>query len=121
MKVVIDTNALMIPGQFGVDIVSEIERLLPTAELVVIESTMRELKNISDKKSASLALRLIEKNNITVEKEPGETDYAVITYAQSHNGVVFTNDKEMKRKCVQMRIPVMFLKKKRTIALEGLE
>lgn len=121
MKVVIDTNALMIPGQFGVDIITEIERLLPNAELVVIESTVRELKNVDDKKSASLALQLIERNNISVEKEPGETDYAVVTYAQRNSGVVFTNDREMKKKCVQMRIPVMFLKKKRTIALEGFE
>ena len=121
MKVVIDTNALMIPGQFGLDIVSEIEKLLPTAELVVIESTLRELKNIDDKKSASIAIQLIEKNEILVERVPGETDSAVITYAQQNKGVVFTNDKEMKKKCVQLRVPVMFLKKKRTIALEGFE
>ncbi|MEM0372630.1 MAG: hypothetical protein QXO69_02195 [archaeon] len=120
MIIVMDTNALMIPGKFGLDVIEEAKRIVPNAEFVAVESTVRELENIGDK-NARLALQIIEKNKMRVEKVPGETDCAVITYAQSNKGIVFTNDSEMKKKCVKMRVPVMFLRKKKTLALEGLE
>lgn len=120
MKVIIDTNALIIPHKFKIDIFEEIEKLLPTAEKIIIDSTIRELHNIKDRKAANIALQLINKYNIKIVHEPGETDSAIITYAQTNNGVVFTNDKEMKKMCIRFKVPVMYMRKKKKIELEGL-
>ena len=70
-KIIIDTNFLMIPIQFRVDIFSEIDRICNfNYKLFIFEQSINELKNIiekqtgKNKKAAQFALKLIKlKNN----------------------------------------------------------
>ncbi|MGD9911436.1 PIN domain-containing protein, partial [Methanothrix sp.] len=65
MKVLLDTNALMMPEQFGVDIFSELERL-GYFDYIVPTAVVRELRAIAklaekgrDKRAANVALSLL--------------------------------------------------------------
>ena len=92
-KVLLDTNALMIPGSFKVDIFSELEKF-GVPELYTLDSIIAELAKIiklggRDAKAAKLALMLIEKKNVKVlpsklsitdkELERLSSDYIVCT------------------------------------------
>ena len=47
VKVVLDTNFLMIPHQFGVDIFTELKNVMPYVyELIVFDKTIDELQAI---------------------------------------------------------------------------
>jgi len=67
-RIVLDTNFLMLPGQYGLDIISEIKRLCDFRyELVVLKESLLELDSIiesskskgADKKAAKLAKTLV--------------------------------------------------------------
>jgi rRNA-processing protein FCF1 len=70
-KVIIDTNFLLIPGQFKVDIFSEIERVMQEPhEVYIVEKTMEELQRIvmaagrDDKFAAKLAQVLVTQKGL---------------------------------------------------------
>lgn len=77
IKVILDTNFLLIPYQFNIDIFSEIDRIiLKSYKLHVVDKTIDELNNLiddpdqkqKDKKAARLALQLIDKKDINIIK-----------------------------------------------------
>ena len=69
-KILLDTNFLMIPGNFGVDIFEEIQRICNFSyKLYIIDKTIDELKKLPEKAlkhkrtvktSVNIALKLIE-------------------------------------------------------------
>ena len=120
MKVLIDTNAFAIPYQFKIDIIEEIKRLVPGAQLATLESVVKELKNLEDKRASKMAMDLIEINKIEIIDESGYADAALLAYAQSNDAIVFTNDRELKKSCQKMGVPVMYMRKKKHLEIEGL-
>jgi len=119
MKAILDTNALLLPYQEKFDVISAIQELLPNAELVILESTLRELSLVRDKRAAKMAFQIIEKNSIKTVSLSGETDDAVIKYAKENNAVVVTKDLEMLDKCRKVHVKVMLMKKNKTAKIEG--
>src|SRR3970040_888600 len=101
MKVIIDTNGLMIPGQFGLDIFSELKRLGFEFYLVP-RASVRELEKIyaegrgKDRTAARIALSLLER--CTVIEKNGFTDDIITDMAVDMNAAVLTNDIELKKK-----------------------
>ena len=70
-KVILDTNFLLIPGQFMVDIFTELERIMQEPfELCVIDKSLKELNQVvvtgktKDRFAAKLALALIIQKNL---------------------------------------------------------
>lgn len=70
-KVILDTNFLLIPGQFMVDIFTETDRLMREPfELCVIDKSLKELNQIvvtgkqKDRFAAKLALALVIQKNL---------------------------------------------------------
>jgi rRNA-processing protein FCF1 len=119
MKAILDTNALLLPYQEKFDVISAIQELIPNAELVILESTLRELSLVKDVRAAKLAFQIIEKNNIESVPFPGETDSAIIRYAKENGAVVVTKDLEMLDKCRKVHVKVMLMKKNKTAKIEG--
>lgn len=67
IRVLLDTNFLLLPGQFKVDIFTELERIMQEPfEIAVLESSIEELENLTkkgkseDRRAAKLGLDLLK-------------------------------------------------------------
>ena len=105
-KVILDTNFLMLPHQHGVDIFSEINRLVSEDyDLLIPGKVADELVSISEKSagidgiSARVALQLIRKKNINTVEYDKNVDDSIVDFVNNHaDCIVCTNDKNLKRK-----------------------
>ena len=73
-KIILDTNFLLIPSQFNLDIFAEIERIVPgNCELFIIDKTIDELESliqdkrqkVKDRQAAKLGLLLIKAKKVS--------------------------------------------------------
>ncbi|MFB3889062.1 MAG: PIN domain-containing protein [Candidatus Bathyarchaeia archaeon] len=129
LRVILDSNALFVPLQFKIDIFAELPRLLNrNVEPVLISPVKRELetlhKNGSPKtrKNAAFALSQAEKcTYLKVLQKPSEqTDEAILRIAKRWNVSVFTNDKLLKTKLRDISVPVIYVRQKKRLEIEGL-
>ena len=118
VKVILDTNALMVPEQFGVEIFSELRRLGFT-QCLVPGPVLRELKLLTvkadkgrDKVAARVGLGLSEQCKI-IDTEIDDADRAIEELAISENAAVFTNDKALKKRLFSKGITVIYLRQGR--------
>jgi rRNA-processing protein FCF1 len=127
-RVVLDANFLFVPSQFKVDIFEELGNLLNRGfEAVVLSSTQRELEGLAESKSlkvgmqAKLGLQLAERCSfVSVEKSVSETyDDVIVRVAADWKCVVATNDRELRRRLRAVGVPVVFLRQKCCLSLEG--
>jgi len=118
MKIILDTNFLMIPYSLKVDIFSEIDRLISDAyALCIFEGTLKELKSIMEKQrgkhklAAKFALDIIEKKKLTMlPSTKSNVDRDILALAKDTEILVATQDGELKRvlkalgrKCLVLR------------------
>jgi uncharacterized protein len=129
LKIVLDSNALFVPLEFRIDIQTELERILKrNFELILISPVKRELETLSERgspkmrKNAIFALQLAEKcKYVKVEENPNElTDDAIIRVAKAWKVPVFTNDKGLKSKLRDIRVPVVYVREKSRLEIDGL-
>jgi len=119
-KVIIDTNGLMIPGQFGVDIFSEMERL-GFDSFLVTRASVKELENIhahgrgKDRKAARIALELLDRCTI-IEKE-GKADDIIADMAVEVKAAVLTNDAELKKRLFNRGVTIVYLRNKTCLSI----
>lgn len=118
MKVILDTNALMVPEQFGVEIFSELERLGYT-ECLVPASVLAELRALAsradkgrDKVAARVALGLAQRCRLMGEGKM-DADAAIERLAHDENAAVFTNDRALKKRLSSNGITVIYLRQER--------
>lgn len=100
-KVVLDTNFLMIPGQFKVDIFEEIRRVSDfNYKLFIFEKTLKELEKLAekgktrDKTAAKIAKLLVSQKKISIltGDEDENVDEQILDYAKKHDCVIATLD-----------------------------
>lgn len=107
MKVIIDTNALMIPVQFNVDIFEELKRLgfddhlVPRAVINELNILVKTLKG-ADRTAAKVARAMADRCEI-IEAE-GHADDVILDLATDLPASVLTNDIGL-RKRLQKRCP----------------
>lgn len=127
MKIIIDTNFLLIPFKFKVDIFSEFNRICSfNYKLFIFEQSINELKNIikkeslKDKKAAKFALKLIELKHISIIKiaksEQKDVDWLILNNL-SEDTVVATLDANLKRELLKKSISVIILRQKKYLQL----
>jgi rRNA-processing protein FCF1 len=129
IKVILDSNFLMIPFQFNIDIFQEIEYLLQKKiDFVVPSAVKSELTGISARggegaPEASLALQLASRCRVVdVTLEPHETvDDAIIKASQKLGAVVATTDIDLKKRLRDINVPVVYLREKSKLEVEGVE
>ena len=129
IKVILDSNFLMIPFQFKIDIFQEIEYLLQKkVDFVVPSAVKSELTGISSRgdegaPEASLALQLASRCRVVeVTLEPQETvDDAILKASQKLGAVVATTDIDLKKRLRAINVPVVYLREKSKLEVEGVE
>lgn len=104
-RIIIDTNFLLIPAQFKLDIFSEIERIcIFKYKIYVLDKTIDELKKIikeqkgKHKRSASLALQLIKAKKLSkLKTTEGSVDDLIVKIAKKTDYIA-TQDLGLKRR-----------------------
>lgn len=124
-EVVIDTNFFMVPFQFNVDVISELERLLPSYNLTTPSFVINELKGLKNNNkgktrlNANLALKLANSSKVEIKDisllENETVDDALLRVSE----VLATNDSELKKRAKERGITVAYLRQKKYIAIEG--
>ena len=122
-KIIIDTNFLLIPANFKVDIFSELERIcFFKYKLYIVDRTLKELQNIiklqkgADKDAAKLALLLIKSKGlkiISTEEQKSVDD--LIVELSDENTIVATQDIGLKRRLKAKGIKIITLKSKKKL------
>jgi len=118
MKIILDTNALMVPAEFGVDIFSELGRL-GFDEWIVPPGVARELEGIASRgrgkgrDAARVALSLMDRcRTIETEGAVGNVDDSIVELAVEMKVAVFTNDAELKGRLRERGVKVVHLRQR---------
>lgn len=124
-EVVIDTNFFMVPFQFNVDIITELEKILPSYKLTTPSFVINELKGLKNNNkgktrlNANLALKLANSSKIEIKDisllENETVDDALLRVSE----VLATNDIELKKRAKDKGITVAYLRQKKYIAVDG--
>ena len=124
-EVVIDTNFFMVPFQFNVDIITELENLLPSYKLTTPSFVINELKGLKRNNkgkvrlNANLALKLANSSKVEIKDIPLLEDEAVDDGLLRVSEVLATNDIILKNRAKMKRITIVYLRQKKYIAFEG--
>ena len=124
-EVVIDTNFFMVPFQFNVDIITELENLLPSYKLTTPSFVINELKGLKNNNkgktrlNANLALKLANSSKVEIKDisllENETVDDALLRVSE----VLATNDIELKNRAKNKGITIVYLRQKKYIAVDG--
>lgn len=121
VKVLLDTNALMVPGQFGLDVFEELERLgyhrflVPRPVLREIEALAGLADSRRDRTAAGIGLKLA--SGCELVEASGEADDVLVGLALETGAAVFTNDKELKKKLSTRGVTVIHLRQRRYLEI----
>ena len=124
-KILLDTNFILIPAIFRVDIFSEINRILfSNYELCVLDKTIEELNNMVKregrlKQNAKLALSIIKARKIRVITTHSQkyADQLILDTTNKSQYIVATLDMALKRKLKGKRIPIITMRQKKYLIL----
>ena len=124
-EVVIDTNFFMIPFQFNVDIITELEKVLPSYKLTTPSFVINELKGLKRNNkgkirlNANLALKLANSSKVEIKDisllKNETVDDALLRVSE----VLATNDMELKKRAKAKGITIVYLRQKNYITVEG--
>lgn len=118
--VILDTNFLLIPFQFKINIMAELEHLLDFSHrYVVSSSTVKELERLGSSKGkegagARVALKLLESYGAKVDiiHDERHVDDWIADYSKRTGAIVCTNDSKLRRRLRAFKAKVITLKSK---------
>jgi len=125
-KVILDTNFLLIPGQFKVDIFTQIERIMEdTFILCVVDKSITELNKLvvvgkeKDMFAAKLALVLIRQKNLKTLHSFGSKKSVddIIVKKADKNTFVATQDKDLRKKVRDKGARIIGLRQKKYLVI----
>jgi rRNA-processing protein FCF1 len=128
LRIILDSNALFVPLQFNIDIFEELKNLFNrNFELVLLPSVKRELEMIASqgkletRKRAAIALHLAEKCALleTARGKEDSTDDSVLQAARKYGYPVFTNDRQLRNRLRDINVPVIYVRQKSRLAIDG--
>jgi len=121
--VVADTNFLLAPFQFRFNLEYELERVLGGYKIVIPKRVLNELKSLAgmrtrDSIAARNVLEMIEKKGLEiVDFNKNKADDEIIEAAKAFNGIVATNDRELRARALKEGIPCLFVREKKYLVL----
>lgn len=123
-KIILDTNFLLTPGRFKVDIFSELERIMNEPyEIYIFDRSLEELEKIKkngsgkDKQAVEIAIKLLNTKALKTISCSRYVDDAILEFAEP-NTLVATQDLELKKKLRKKGISVISLKQKKILKIE---
>ncbi len=125
VNVVLDTNALMMPAQFGIDLFSGLTELLGAYNALIPAEVVYELRGLTSgtgKNSAAARFGLTVARRCSLlppRDEAVSVDDKVVINAREFNAVVVTNDRGLRKKLSDRGIPVVVLRSRRRLELIG--
>ena len=125
INVVLDTNALMMPAQFGVDLFGGLTELLGAYNALVLPEVVAELRGLSfgngkNQAAARFGLTVADRCELLPEwDEDIPVVDKVVKNAREFNAVVVTNDRALRKKLLDERIPVVVLRSRCRLELIG--
>lgn len=130
VKVILDSNFLILPSSFRGDIFEELDKIIgQTTEKIVLQPIYDELQRLSSVKSrkteqqAKLALHLIEHHDVQISDialKTGESvDGFILRIAQLWNCFVATNDRQLRNQLLEVGVPVVFLRQRTRLSVKG--
>jgi rRNA-processing protein FCF1 len=128
LKVILDSNAFFVSLEFKLDIFEELKRLLNrNVEFVLLSPIKRELEILAAgdspkiRRQAFFGLQLAEKCKFVAVEDKGETtDDVIVRVAKKWNAPVFTNDRGLKLRLRDISVPVIYLRQKTRLDIDGL-
>lgn len=128
IKVILDSNALFVPLEFKLDIYNELSDLLNRSiECILLSPVKRELELLANREPAKIrrqaifALQYAEKCKLVTVEDKGETtDDVIVRVARKWNCPVFTNDRVLRRRLRDISVPVIYLRQKSRLDIDGL-
>jgi hypothetical protein len=118
----------MMPAQFHIDVLSELERVLPSYNLIVPSPVVRELTYIKNrgrgknKIAASVALKIANSPPMKVVKFQelkGELVDDTLLRIAKEKGVLCTNDRELRERARKKGINVVYLRQRSYLSVDG--
>jgi len=128
LKIILDSNFLFVPSQFKLDIFEALTSVLNQSyEPILLSTTLHELQRMAREgapklqKQTQIALKLAEKCQlVNVERKTKETnDDVIVRVASQRKCAVATNDSALRRRLRDISIPVIYLRQKSRLELEG--
>ena len=118
-----DTNALMLPYQFGINLEKELTRLLGMCRIIVPVTVVEEMERLAEKggkvgRAAQLGLSIIKKRGFRLMETENRGDDGVIETALKMEAAIVTNDKELKKKAKELQLPIIYLREGEKLELE---
>jgi hypothetical protein len=129
LKVILDSNALFVPLESKIDIFTETKRLLNrNLDFVLLSPVKQELDLLATKDSpktrrdALYALKTAEKCKYVVVNNPEKlsTDDVIVKVAKAWNSPVFTNDGQLRKRLRDISVPVIYVRQKSRLDVDGL-
>ena len=129
VKVLLDSNFLMIPLELHIDVFQEIQNLLgKRVEFILIKPVYDELQTLSMGSSkvgrqAAYALKLAQRcRTMNVEAKAREsTDYVIARVAKEKGAIVATLDLELRKRLRNISVPVIYLRERSRLEVDGIE
>jgi len=115
IPVILDTNSLLLPFEFKINLEDELTKLIGTFEILVPSTVFDELKKIKTQ-HAKPALHLAMKYKKLSSKKKG--DEAIFDLALKLNAIVVTNDKELRRRLKKKGLKTIYLRQKSYLAMD---
>jgi rRNA-processing protein FCF1 len=127
VRIVLDSNALFVPVQFKLDILAELKALLNRSyEPILISPVRQEIEKLARegspkmRKNATSALQFAEKcKAVEVDQGNLSTDDTILQVAREWNCPVFTNDKLLRKKLRDINVPVIYVRQKSHLQIDG--
>ena len=125
-KILCDTNFLLVPLRFGVDIFYEAPNALnDIVEFYVSSRVLDEISLLrkdakpSFDKELLFAQKMAEQCKVIEDPSDSLVDDSLIQLAKEHGLVIGTTDSELRKKAREQGVKVVYLRQRRYLVLDG--
>jgi rRNA-processing protein FCF1 len=128
LKIILDSNAFFVPLQFKIDVFEGLKTLLKANfEPILLSPILKELEKLARdsspkmRKEAYYALKMAQRCTLINMDEnlTDRPDDAIINVAQERKYPVFTNDRQLKKRLRNINVPVIYVRQKTRLEIDG--